>query len=80
MEPLKISSINTDNFPAANNVEDNINLDYSADNDEEDADLIRLAEERISNDNGVRYTMEEIDEILGFTEKDLEGWEEVEIE
>ena len=56
---------------------DDVEFDYSND---EDADLIRLAEERIANDNGVRYTMEEIDKMFGFTEEDLEGWEEVEIE
>ena len=80
MEPLKKSVINTNNSSAANNVDDNIKLDYSNDDDEEDSDLIRLAEERIKDDNGMRYTIEEIDKMFGFTEKDLEGWEEVEIE
>ena len=63
-----------------NTVESSVDdVDYS-DEDSEDADLIRLVEERLANDSGIRYTMEEIDEMYGFTEKDLEGWEEVEIE
>ena len=58
---------------------DDVEFDYS-DEDDEDADLIRLVEERLANDSGIRYTMEEIDQMYGFTEKDLEGWEEVKIE
>ena len=80
MEPLKRSAINTDNFSAANNFEDNINLDYSADNDEEDADLIRLAEERIVNDSGIRISHEDFWKEFGITDKDIEDIDEVEIE
>ena len=58
---------------------DNVEFDYSEEEDE-DADLIRLVEERLANDSGIRYTMEEIDKMYGFTEEDLEGWEEVKIE
>ena len=58
---------------------DDVEFEYS-DEDDEDADLIRLVEERLANDSGKRYTMDEIDEMYGFTEEDLEGWEEVEIE
>ena len=65
-----------------NAVESSVN-DVKSDYDDEydeDADLIRLVEERLANDSGIRYTMEEIDKMYGFTEKDLEGWEEVKIE
>ena len=54
-------------------------VDY-IDENAEDADLIRLVEERLANNNGVRYTWEEFKEIHGITDKDLEGWEEVEFE
>ena len=57
---------------------DEVEFDYSE--DEEDADLIRLVEERLKNDNGVRYTWEEFKEMHGIKDEDLEGWEEVEFE
>ena len=69
------------NIPV-NVVESSINdveFDYN-DEDEEDADLIRLVEERLANDTGIRYTWEEIKDELGITDEDLEGWEDVEIE
>ena len=69
------------NIPV-NVVESSINdveFDYN-DEDEEDADLIRLVEERLANDNGVRYSWEEIKDELGIKDEDLEGWEDVEIE
>lgn len=80
MEPLKRSAVNANNFSAANNLEDNINLDHSADNDEEDADLIRLAEERIVNDSGIRISHEDFWKEFGITDKDIEDIDEVEIE
>lgn len=80
MEPLKKSAINKDNFSVASNVEENINLDYSADNYEEDADLIRLAEERIVNDSGIRISHEDFWREFGITDKDIEDIDEVEIE
>ena len=58
---------------------DDVEFDYS-DEDDEDADLIRLVEERLANDTGIRYTWEEFREMHGITDKDLEGWEEVEFE
>ena len=58
---------------------DDVEFDYS-DEDDEDADLIRLVEERLANDNGVRYSWEEIKDELGIKDEDLEGWEDVEIE
>ena len=58
---------------------DDVEFDYS-DEDDEDADLIRLVEERLANDTGIRYTWEEIKDELGITDEDLEGWEDVEIE
>ena len=57
---------------------DEINFDYSK--DEEDADLIRLVEERLKNDNGVRYTLEEFMEMHNITQKELDEMEDVEIE
>ena len=58
---------------------DDVKSDYR-DEEDEDADLIRLVEERLTNDSGIRYTWEEFREIHGITDKDLEGWEEVEFE
>ena len=46
----------------------------------EDEYLLALAEERERNDNGVRYSHEEIMSIYGITEEDLENAEDVEIE
>ena len=54
-----------------------VEFDYE---DDEDADLIKMVEERIKNDNGVRYTWEEVKRDLGITDEDLQGWEDVEIE
>ena len=48
--------------------------------DEEDADLVKMTLERLANDSGERYTWEEFKKMHGITDKDLEGWEEVEIE
>ena len=56
-----------------------VEFDYS-DEDNEDADLIRLVEERLVNNNGIRYTWKEFREMHEITDKDLEGWEEVEFE
>ena len=58
---------------------DEVKFDHS---EEEDADLIKLVEERIkkhNKNNEKTYTMEEIDKFFGITEEDLNGWEEVEI-
>ena len=73
-KPLKNIPVN-----AVETSVDDIEFDYS-DEDEEDADLIRLVEERLANDNGVRYSWEEIKDELGIKDEDLEGWEDVEIE
>ncbi|MBR1729421.1 MAG: hypothetical protein IJ728_07850 [Selenomonadaceae bacterium] len=59
---------------------DEVKFDHS--DSEEDADLIKLVEERIkkhNKNNEKTYTMEEIDKFFGITEEDLNGWEEVEI-
>ena len=58
---------------------DDIEFDYS-DEDNEDADLIRLVEERLANDSGVRYTWEEMLEASGITQEELDAMEDVEIE
>ena len=58
---------------------DDVEFDYNNENNE-DADLIRLVEERLVNNNGIRYTWEEFREMHEITDKDLEGWEEVEFE
>ena len=58
---------------------DDIEFDYS-DEDDEDADLIRLVEERLANDSGVRYTWEEMLEASGITQEELDAMEDVEIE
>ena len=73
-KPLKNISINIVKSPVNDNVEFNYN------EDDEDADLIKMVEERIKNDNGVRYTWEEFKNLHSITDKDLEGWEEVEFE
>ena len=57
---------------------DEVEFDYSE--DEEDADLIRLVEERLKNDNGVRYTWEEMLKMTGVTQEELDEMEDVEIE
>ena len=46
----------------------------------EDQYLLELAEERIKNDNGVRYSEEDIMRMYNITEEDLENTEDVEIE
>jgi len=46
----------------------------------EDEYLLNLALERKKNDNGVRYTSEDIRRIYGITEEDLENAGDVEIE
>ena len=53
---------------------DNVELDYSYE-DEEDADLIRLVEERLAGDNGIRISNEEMWKKFGITDEDLEGIE-----
>ena len=58
---------------------DDVEFDYS-DEDDEDADLIRLVEERLANDSGVRYTWEEMLEATGITQEELDAMEDVEIE
>ena len=63
-----------------NAVESSIDdVDYS-DEDSEDADLIRLVEERLANDSGIRYTWEEMLEATGITQEELDAMEDVEIE
>ena len=58
---------------------DDVEFDYN-DEDDEDADLIRLVEERLANDSGVRYTWEEMLEATGITQEELDAMEDVEIE
>ena len=58
---------------------DNVKFDYS-DEDDEDADLIRLVEERLANDTGIRIPAEEVYIKLGITKEDWEAVGEVEIE
>ena len=58
---------------------DDVEFDYS-DEEDEDADLIRLVEERLANDNGIRYTWEEMLEASGITQEELDAMEDVEIE
>ena len=63
-----------------NTVESSVDdVDYD-DEDSEDADLIRLVEERLANDSGVRYTWEEMLEATGITQEELDAMEDVEIE
>ena len=45
-----------------------------------DIELDRLAAERLAEPNVKWLTEEEFDAALGFTEEDLAGWEDVEIE
>lgn len=45
-----------------------------------DWQLEREAARRLANPSGVTYTMEEIMAESGLTEKDLEGWEDIELE
>ena len=58
---------------------DDVEFDYS-DEDDEDADLIRLVEERLANDTGIRIPAEEVYIKLGITKEDWEAVGEVEIE
>lgn len=47
----------------------------------EDARLLAVAEERLKHfDSSKLVSQQELDAKLGITEKDLEGWEDVEIE
>ncbi|MCL2815282.1 MAG: hypothetical protein FWD23_11845 [Oscillospiraceae bacterium] len=46
----------------------------------EDEYLLALAEERLENDTGVRYTREDIMLKFGITEEDLENTGDVELE
>ena len=54
-------------------------LEYFAEQ-AEDEYLLALAEERKRNDNGVRYSHEDIMRIYGITEEDLKNAEDIEIE
>ena len=45
-----------------------------------DFELEQEAARRLANPSGITYTLEEIMTESGFTEKDLEGWEDIEIE
>ena len=58
---------------------DDVEFDYS-DEEDEDADLIRLVEERLANDTGIRIPAEEVYRKLGITKEDWEAVGEVEIE
>ena len=58
---------------------DDVEFEYS-DEDDEDADLIRLVEERLANDTGIRYTWEEMLEASDITQEELDAMEDVEIE
>ena len=73
-KPLKKSNAEIKN-PV---VDDEIEFDYSDDDDDED--LIRMVEERLANDNGIRYTWEEMLEAAGITQEELDKMEDVEIE
>ena len=53
---------------------DDVEFDYG-DEDNEDADLIRLVEERLANDTGIRISNEEIWKKFGITDEDLEDIE-----
>lgn len=49
--------------------------------DYNDAKLLAIAEERWKNfDRSKLISQEEFDKMFGITEKDLEGWEEIELE
>ena len=58
---------------------DDVEFEYSDEYDE-DADLIRLVEERLANDTGIRIPAEEVYIKLGITKEDWEAVGEVEIE
>ena len=58
---------------------DDVEFEYSDEYDE-DADLIRLVEERLANDTGIRIPAEEVYRKLGITKEDREAVGEVEIE
>ena len=53
---------------------DDVEFNHS-DEDDEDADLIRLVEERLANDTGIRISNEEMWKKFGITDEDLEGIE-----
>ena len=53
---------------------DDVEFDYS-DEDDEDADLIRLVEERLANDTGIRISNDEMWKKFGITDEDLEDIE-----
>ena len=58
---------------------DDVEFEYSDEYDE-DADLIRLVEERLANDSGIRYTWEEMLEASDITQEELDAMEDLEIE
>ena len=60
-----------------NNYNEDIDFDYS---DDEDEDLIRLAEERIKNDTGIRYSWKDMLQIAEITQEEIDAMEDVEIE
>jgi hypothetical protein len=57
-----------------------IKNDLKAIEESEDEYLFALAEERLKNDDGTRYSEEYILQKYGITEEDLENAEDVEIE
>ena len=76
-KPLKKSNAEIKNSV----VEDDIEVDYSDDNDDEE--LICMVEERIKNHDKRHertYTWEEMLEQAGITQEELDSMEDVEIE
>ena len=63
-------------YPGVKLARTNIDIDEML----EDEYLLALAFERKKNDNGVRYSEEDIMRKYGITEEDLENAEDVEIE
>ena len=45
-----------------------------------DYELEREAARRLANPSGITYSFDEVMAESGFSEKDLEGWEDIEIE
>ena len=63
------------NIPV-NTVETSVDdIEFDSDEDDEDADLIRLVEERLANDTGIRISNEEIWKKFGITDENLEDIE-----